>query len=72
MREVPVPGSENALRPSKVGCVEGYGGPIDIPDEHTTAGAQGPIYLRERGRNLRDILEHPHRQRGVEARLLDW
>jgi hypothetical protein len=52
--------------------VQGDGGPVDIPYDQTTAGTQGAEYLGERGRNLGDILEHLHRQCGVEARVLDW
>src|SRR5688572_7488118 len=41
MREVPVPGSQNALRPSKMGGVQRHGGPVNIPHDQTTTGAQG-------------------------------
>ena len=47
------------------------GRPVDIPRDETTAGAQGAVQLGERRWNVGHVLEYLHRQRGVEARVLD-
>ena len=45
------------------------GVPVDVPDDHPAAGPKRPVELPQRGLRLRNVLQHLHRERGVEARV---
>ena len=71
MGEVSVKGAEHARCPGGVRGVQGHRGPVHVPDDQTPTGAQDPVQLGQGGVGVGHVLQHLHRQGGVEGGVGD-
>jgi len=69
--QVAVPGAQHPPHASGIGRVPGHRRPVDVPDDQAAARAQGPAQLGQGGVHLAHVLQHLHRQGGVEAGVGD-
>jgi hypothetical protein len=63
--------AEEALHAALVLGVPGHRGPVDVPDQHPSAGPENTEELGQGGRDVGHVLEHLHRQRPVEVGIRD-